>query len=202
MNYNYNAYNEWVGDNGDETLRLNYKLTNESVVVDAGGYHGTWSERIFNLYNPNVFILEPIKKYYNDISNKFSNNEKIKVLNYGLSSKKDELEINLDNDGSSIFKSGSNKEKIIVTTIDEFLTENNIPYINLLKINIEGSEYDLLEDILSKGIQNKIENIQVQFHVFIDNCESRRNKIREQLSLTHECTYNYDFIWENWEIKK
>ena len=201
MNFNYDAHRKWVIADGDKTHRLNYDLNSDSVVIDAGGYHGEWSNDIYKLYNSNLFILEPINKYYNDISSKFSGNDKIKVLNYGLSEKECEIEINLDNDSSSIFKPGVGTEKINVTTIDKFLEENNISYINLFKINIEGAEYELLEDILSKGIQNKIENIQVQFHVFINDCESRRNKIRELLSETHECTYNYDFIWENWEIK-
>lgn len=201
MNFNYDAHSKWVIADGDKTHRLNYDLNSNSVVVDAGGYHGEWSESIYNLYNSNIFILEPIKIYYENILNKFSSNDKVKVLNYGLSESDRDIEINLDRDSSSIYKPGIGTETIKVLTIDKFLNQNNISKIDLIKINIEGAEYELLEDIISKGIHNKIDNIQVQFHVFINDCETRRNKIREMLSETHECTYNYDFIWENWRKK-
>ena len=29
----------WFGDNGDHTLRLDYPLNEDSVVLDLGGYH-------------------------------------------------------------------------------------------------------------------------------------------------------------------
>jgi hypothetical protein len=35
-----------------------------------------------------------------------------------------------------------------------------------------------------------------------DDCEIRRNNIREKLSETHTLTYDYTFVWENWEKKK
>ncbi len=204
MEFNFKALHEWFGDNGDNTHRLNYNLNSESIVVDVGGYFGNWTNSIYNLYNCNLFILEPIKKYYDDISYRFINNDKIKVINYGLAAKNDEVSINIDNDGSSMIKSGNGSitEIIEVKTIDHFLNENNISHVDLIKINIEGIEYDLLDDIILKNLQNKFDNIQIQFHTFVDNCEMRRNNIRNTLSKTHECTYNYDFIWENWKMKK
>lgn len=74
-----------------------------------------------------------------------------------------------------------------------------IKNINLLKINIEGGEYDLLEHIIQHNLQEKIENIQVQFHKNIDDSECRRKNIQQLLKKTHVLTYNYDFIWENWQ---
>jgi hypothetical protein len=76
---------------------------------------------------------------------------------------------------------------------------SDIHCIDLLKINIEGGEYELLEHIIEKTLQNKIRNIQVQFHTWIENCEDRRKNIQDILRKTHKLTYNYDFVWENWE---
>ena len=71
-----------------------------------------------------------------------------------------------------------------------------------MKINIEGGEYDLLDSLISADIVQSIANIQVQFHDFlIKDAKEKMRKIQEKLSLTHEPTYQYEFVWENWKIK-
>ena len=47
-----------------------------------------------------------------------------------------------------------------------------------------------------------IANIQVQFHDFVLDAESRMKSIQADLRKTHELTYQYDFVWENWKLKK
>jgi len=70
-----------------------------------------------------------------------------------------------------------------------------------MKINIEGSEYDLLEHLLETNYVKIIKNIQVQFHDFVPNAEKRMKRIQEKLQKTHYLTYQYPFVWENWRIK-
>ena len=41
----------WFAVNGDETLRLDYNLTETSVVLDLGGFKGNFAESIFNKYS-------------------------------------------------------------------------------------------------------------------------------------------------------
>lgn len=202
MQFNYSEHSRWMQDRGDETHRLNYPLNSNSIVLDAGGYHGEWAQKINEKYGSEVYVLEPISSYYNGLLEKFKDNESIRVFNFGLSSAPGRFSINLDNASSSLYKPGTGKEEIEISTLDLFMMKEGIEEIDLFKINIEGSEFDLLEDIINKGIQTKIKNIQVQFHVFVQNCESRRDWIREELSKTHECVYNYEYIWEGWKIKE
>ena len=77
----------------------------------------------------------------------------------------------------------------------------NIERIDLMKINIEGGEYDLLEHLIKTGWIDKIINIQVQFHDFVENAEARMLAIQNDLAKTHELTYQYKFVWENWRLK-
>jgi len=79
-------------------------------------------------------------------------------------------------------------KKIASKAID-FIKEYKIGRIDLMKINIEGGEYDLLEHLLDSAFISNIYNIQVQFHDFVPNAESRMNKIQESLSKTHLLTY-------------
>lgn len=93
-------------------------------------------------------------------------------------------------------------ESIQLKSIVEFIENNRIHKIDLIKINIEGGEFDLLPSLLDHEIITKVDNLQIQFHEFIENSETKRNNIRKQLEKTHELTYDYYFIWENWKIKK
>jgi hypothetical protein len=48
---------------------------------------------------------------------------------------------------------------------------------------------------------NKFKDIQVQFHKFMPHAEKRRSKIQKELKRIHYLTYQYDFVWENWQRK-
>ncbi len=74
-------------------------------------------------------------------------------------------------------------------------------HVDLMKLNIEGAEFDLLDRLIAKKLHKKVTDIQIQFHKIDDKSEERRNKIREKLSKTHDCTWNYPFVWENWKLK-
>lgn len=203
--FNQEEYHRWVNDRGDATLRLTYpSLNSNSVIIDAGGYTGGWSESMFIGYECNIYILEPLKSYYDGIVGKFknfTNSSKVTPVNAALTNKTELTEISVGGDSSSIFGEGSNKETIQCLDVKDFFQKYNIESVSLFKINIEGSEYDLLERIIELGLHNSIENFQIQFHRFVEHCDTRRKKIQDTLSETHRCTWSYDWIWENWEIK-
>lgn len=83
----------------------------------------------------------------------------------------------------------------------DFIHENGIRVIDLMKINIEGGEQDLWEHTIDNGYVERIKNIQVQFHDFVPTSEHCMQNIQASLSQTHYLTYQYPFVWENWRIK-
>ena len=66
-----NEVAKFLAEKGDDTLRLNYNLDKDSIVIDAGGYKGWFAENIYNKYKCNVYVFEPVKEYYDLIVNKF-----------------------------------------------------------------------------------------------------------------------------------
>jgi FkbM family methyltransferase len=190
---------QWFADSGDHTLRVNYNLDENSIVFDLGGYHGEWADKIFTKYGCTVYIFEPINSLYEGIVKKFSNNEKIKVFNFGISDINEKRFISLENDGSSFYKSSGNEIECEVKSITEFLKEEEINKIHLMKINVEGDEFKIIEKILNDKIVNIFDNLQVQFHEFYPNSRELRLQLHDELSQTHHLTYNYEFVWENWE---
>lgn len=190
--------NNWFEDDGDNTLRINYNLDETSLVVDLGGYQGKFTQQIYDKYNCNIICVEPCTPFFEKIRNRFDKIDKIKIHNFGVGNKTETKILYYNEDATSVcLKSNNNIESVKMVSFDCFVSD--IQCIDLLKINIEGSEYELLEHIIEKNLQNKIRNIQVQFHRWIENCEDRRKNIQDVLRKTHKLTYNYDFVWENWE---
>lgn len=192
----------WLLDNGDSTLRLNYDLNEESIVFDVGGYEGKWSSEIFSKYSCFIYVFEPIEEFAKNIKERFSHNRKIFVNTFGLSNETKNVTISLEKDSSSTFKNGGKNKIIKMVNIMEFFSKNNIEKIDLIKINIEGGEYDLLEILIKENFIKNIDDIQIQFHDFVENAEERMIKIQNELKKTHYLTYQYPFVWENWSIKR
>lgn len=193
----------WYEADGENTLRIDYDNLNEnSIVIDLGGYKGEWASNIYSKYLCNVFVFEPASRFYQQIKKRFERNPKIKLYPFGLGSQDKEEKIYLNAESTSIHKKKGTPENISIKNFATFLKQNDIKKIDLIKINIEGSEYDLLEFLIENNLIEQIENIQVQFHNFVENAEARMKKIQNNLAKTHTLTYQYNFVWENWKLKR
>jgi FkbM family methyltransferase len=185
---------------GDHSLRLDYDLNETSVVVDAGGYRGQWTSDINAKFNCRVFCFEPIRRFSDQIARRFERNRLVSVHPIGLASGDAKATISHREDASSVF-AGTPQEEIELRDAVRCFADLEIERIDLIKINIEGGEYDLLERLIESGFVVKIKNIQVQFHDFVPDAIGRAERIRERLRQTHEITYRFDFVWENWRRK-
>ncbi len=197
---------KWYADNVEKKLRYDYDLNKNSVVLDVGGYEGDFAAEIFARYQPEIYIFEPVNKYVNILHTRFRKNEHIHVIPHGLGDKTREItmyvmeEASSYNRSSSAHKKGS-EEKISIIGIKEFMDKNRPQKIHLIKINIEGAEYDLLDEMIANKYHLMCENIQIQFHDFYPNYQERYDKIVQHLKQTHQQTYCYSFVWENWKLK-
>jgi len=202
-----NEHTRWFSDRGDDVLRLNYPLDGDSIVFDVGGWCGQWSELIYNKYKPYIYIIEPVRQNYNVLIDKFKSNQKIKIIKAGVGNNNRNTTLNLNEDGSSEFVSMVNesqqfeKEIITIRNFSEMIDELGVKKIDLMKINIEGGEYDAIPNLIENKKLDKIQNLQIQFHhnyIGIQDTKEARKAIRDKLSLTHKLTWCYDFVWENW----
>lgn len=194
---------QWFIDKGDATLRLDYpSLNKNSVVFDIGGYQGDFANSIHTKYGCKVYLFEPHPKFYKKSALRFKDNQKIITFNYGLSNKNGIFELTDDDDGSSFMNEKKNTTIICeIRDIIDVFNELNIQNIDLMKINIEGGEYPLLQHIAENGNLDIIDNYQIQFHNFIENAPRKREEIISALKKTHHNNWCYEFVWENWRRK-
>lgn len=189
-------------DNGGESLRFAYTSLNpNSIIFDLGGYEGQWASDIYSRFRSKIYVFEVYEPFYMNIKERFNGNEDIKIYNFGLAAKDAAVPISIDAYSTSAFKQTTNMVNIELKKASDFILTNNISKIDLLKINIEGGEYELLDHLIESGIIKMIDNIQVQFHDFIPNAVFEMNALRERLNITHSATYKFDFIWDNWKLK-
>jgi FkbM family methyltransferase len=194
----------WSKDKGNDTLRLNYPLNEESLVWDLGGYQGDFADAIYNRYKCHIHVFEPIPEYFQQCVDRFKNNSKIKCFNYGLSDQHGWFDISDGGNASSFVRSlakGNTKKAELKAIVDVF-NKLEIPKIDLIKINIEGGEFDILPALISSEIIKKIAFLQIQFHSFVAGANQKRTQIRDKLEATHTQMWNYNFIWESWKIKQ
>jgi FkbM family methyltransferase len=189
---------EWSDDN----LRVNYNLNKDSIVIDLGGYEGWFTSVINELYKSKIYCFEPIEKFYNICKDKFIMFDNIKVYQSGLSSENKLVGFHVAGDASSLhYGTALQPLNIPLIKIDEFMLNENIEFVDLLKMNIEGAEYKILEYIIKNNMITKFKNIQIQFHENpFDGWEEIYNFIIDNLQKTHHLTYHFEFKFENWEI--
>ena len=192
---------KWWSDGGDKKIRFNYNLNENSVVFDLGAYDGSFAEEIINKYNPKVYCFEPINEYTELLKTKFVDNDNVKIYNNAISNKNGIDKMYFNGNSSTIHVKTNNVIEINCITLDRIMKDNNISKIDLIKINIEGEEYNLLEYMISKNLLIYCNNIQVQFHIIINDYINRYENIVMELNKTHELTYRYPFVWENWKLK-
>lgn len=191
----------WFQAQGDKTLRLDYDLNQESLVFDLGGYQGDWTANIFARYGCHIHVFEPVTEYAEQIKQKFIPFEKVHVHPFGLGKNSRKVMLNVDQDSSSMYTQGEQSREATLVRADDFIKGSGISSIDLMKINIEGGEYDLLEHFIEMNQISIIKNLQVQFHDFIPNAVERMFTIQKKLAETHCITYQFPFVWENWKIK-
>ena len=189
----------WNADGGDSQFRFDYELTPESVVLDVGGYEGQWATDLYARQRCRIHIFEPVPAFADAIRERFSGNEDVSVHTYAIGSGSRKENLSLAGASSSAHKNKQSRVEVEFRDVCEWFEAADIDEAALMKVNIEGGEYELLDRMLECGLAERVQSFQIQFHYFVDGAEARMQAIQEQLARTHTPTWQYRFIWENWE---
>ncbi len=147
-------------------------LTDNSVVLDLGANKGAFAKAIHSIQPCEVHSVEPSKEMFDELM-KIDN---IRKYNTAISSTSGKVRfvIRENSETSSLAAgkaSGLQNEKIVEVeslTFNDFLVQNGINKIDLLKIDIEGAENDLF-DSFSESIESRTDQITIEFHDFLNH---------------------------------
>ena len=184
-----------------EQIRYEYpSLDENSIVIDAGAYEGQWALQIFHRYHCAIYAFEPMPPHHSDLEEKFKGT-KIQLVPAGLGAYTRYTVMGLKGDMSGQHTDGP-LSRVLVISANHFIAEKVKTEVDLLKLNVEGMEYEILESMLKPvGTIDKIKNLQIQFHGVVNHSGARYAMIRESLQETHELTHDYGMVWQLWRLK-
>lgn len=149
--YNYSDYDVFkqIFNNKEyqiiiDLFRLNTEFSNQKIIIDAGANIGLTTLFFANaLLNYKIFSIEPSLDNFKMCEKNIQNNN-VKLFDRALSEKENmrySVERNFrDKKDWSITTKSDVAGDIIGISLPEIIKENNLNYISLLKIDIEGAE--------------------------------------------------------------
>lgn len=185
-----------------------------SVVIDLGSHLGEFSQMLISRFDCFCYSIEALPNLYDQIPNI----PKLKKFNYAINDNVELLDfvITENQEGNYIrnIKINNENEKTIKIiqvqsiTLDEFLRQQSINQIDLLKVDIEGAEFNLFDSI-DDSLLSKIKQITVEFHDFkFKGLKSQVKNIKLRLQklgfvcINFSITTNGDVLFVNRNLVK
>ena len=167
-------------------------LDDESIVYSFGiGEDLSFSKDLVNKYGCNVFAFDPTPKSIEYVrKNELYNDNRFNFFEWGLSNRDEIGEFHLPSDDANVSGSlnswsgvGGETIKVVLKTIPSIMRELNHSYIDILKMDIEGSEFDVIDSLFDNN-DIKIGQICVEIHDrFFWNGESRLRRMLKKLEM-------------------
>jgi len=204
LHYYRPAFYSWCGAINDNNLLLHEAdIDSNSIVIDAGAYTGEWAQEILDRYSPTIHAFEPDPRNYGALKKKAHANSRLIPYDFGLGDKSESVRMTQEYLGSSIFSDGNDKKGapstvVQIRDIADIWKSLALDQVDLMKINIEGAEFPLLDKMIKTDLLKQVDCFLIQFHEWHPDAYRKRRQIREELSKTHRLEWDYHFVWEKW----
>jgi FkbM family methyltransferase len=207
LHYYRPAFYQWMGAINDDRLLLQEaNIDSNSIVLDAGAYTGEWAQDIMARYSPTIHAFEPDPRNYKQLDKKAQVNPRLIPHSYGLGDSNERVQMTMEFLGSAVVTDASISKGIASTEVEirdiaDTWKSLGFDRIDLMKINIEGAEFPLLEKMIEADLLEQVDCFLIQYHEWHPGAYHRRRKIRKTMSKTHRLIWDYHFVWEKWELK-
>lgn len=147
------------------------------IFIDLGAYNGDTLEEAIRIYGDSIdvfYAFEPFEDSFNILRDKFGNNKKIILMQMAAGTNDGICPLFLklkSNAGHSLCSKKTNvsSNNIMIKSIDfsKFISDNfNESDEIILKVNIEGAEYDMFNKMIQDGTIKYIDKIFCEWHFF------------------------------------
>jgi FkbM family methyltransferase len=186
-------------DGGNDLIYKKLNLNPNSIVIDGGGFEGEFIDNVLINYGCKIESFEPLQKEFDELKKKYFSNERVEISNLAIFSETKKLYLNQEGISSSIVNSNLGKNTIKINAIDIVEIIKNRKNIDLLKLNVEGAEYEIMNRIIDTENLETFNSYLIQYHKSVKQSGKLRDKIRNQLlNKNYKEIFNYDFVWEYW----
>jgi len=165
------------------------------IMWDVGAFKGEWAKDITERYPKScIELFEPVPDYALSLDQKG-----FLVRPYGLSDHDHAATIKIAGDRSSTYdipQDGQGKVEIQIKDVSAVLGDQKL---DVMKINVEGAEYPIMERLLDTGQIYQVRTFLIQFHTFIPSFGERYLSIKKCMQHTHALQWRTPFVWERWD---
>ncbi len=139
------------------------------TIVDIGAYEGEFSFYCLPMATK-IYAVEPDPQPYKTMENRvkeFQFEDVMEIFNIAISGKSEERRfLPSGTGGSRLFTDQSTEDTILVQslTLNDFLKQNKIEEVDILKIDVEGSELEIFNAEDFKEASCKIKTIVGEMH--------------------------------------
>jgi len=211
------------------------EISNINLFVDVGAHEGETSNLFSKYLNiKKIYCLEPSSINYKNLKKKIAKKENIFLFNFGLGDRDGEADFNqLEESSSSTLVQLNQKskyfikkkkilnlfikkkfkifsQKVNIIKLKNFMRNNSIEYIDILKIDTEGYEMKVI-----KGAEEKIKNIDYIYfeHHFDDMLKKDytlsdvhnylvKNGFEKKIKIKMFFRKSFEYIYKNKNIRK
>jgi len=180
-------------------------LNEKSVVIDIGAHDGSDVTKFYKKFPCNIYAIEPCRWAFEKLTKLIS--DKISAYNIAITGR-DGTALYYDfscpaasstnkGEGNSMFPRHETQSDLKLITqyrvdtrsLESFLWEHNIPFVDILFLDCEGSELGIITEIShNKDLSENIGQIVIEFHPQIYG-KHARDFLIDELLMTHNLFY-------------
>jgi len=194
-----NNYGSWMSLFHENEYGNKIRISPNDVVYDLGANIGAFTKwALFS--NPKlIYSFEPTPSLYSDLLKTFAYDSNVCILDLAITDQKKPINFysfteNTGNTASEILMENIIQEKfkgiieVQGINLEEYVIENMLPLPTILKVDIEGSEYDFIEHTSDAFFANVTQMI-IEFHHNFDGIE-KLDKINQIVKRFLNLGYN------------
>lgn len=199
----------------DDQQKL-FRVGDASIIFDVGAQFGqTALEYSKRFKNSRIYSFEPFNESFEIMRDNVMKEPNVRIYNIGFGDAIGKKEINsntfsatnsiLDTDDKAASTWGDNlletikKTEVNITTIDKFTEEQKIKTIDILKIDVQGYEFKVLEGARNLILKNEIKIIYLE--IIILPTYKNQKQLDEVLSLLRSYNFSlynfYNFSYDS-----
>jgi FkbM family methyltransferase len=154
----------------DQMLRL---VPPDSIVLDIGANKGEWTAKVLRAASVlgkslRVIAFEPCTTTRSMLASRFAHEQRVEVLGTALSAESGYafFYANVAGSGTNSLHpvSGDQRERVAVTTLDDFLGQRRVRQIAFAKIDVEGFDALVLKGARRTLAAGQIELLQFEYN--------------------------------------
>ena len=156
-------------------------------------------------------LFEPVPAFAEHCRARYRHNARVRVHQAALGGSNRTTHFSLADHGTSKIRGPKAFEGFeacvhdiadLLSTLDaEQCIQPGAGAVGILKLNIEGGEYEVLERLLETGDIKRLRCLLIQFHRQPEGWERRYEQIVNGLRSTHDRIWSFPMVWERWLLQ-